>query len=81
MKNDIGTGPDREEALIMRSKTGAWLGHPRCGPFWNSLGEERCRSLGVDLYLGLQYIPSPWTIFQDLKKLPPAHIMVISKGK
>lgn len=34
----------------------------------------------VDLYLGLQYIPSPWTIFKSIRKLPPAHRLVIENG-
>lgn len=37
--------------------------------------------LAVDLYLALQYIPSPWTIFRDVRKLPPAHRLVWEKGK
>lgn len=28
---------------------------------------------GLDLYLQLQYIPAPWTIYQGIRKLPPAH--------
>src|ERR1035438_4455524 len=27
----------------------------------------------IDLYLSLQYIPSPHTIFKQIRKLPPAH--------
>lgn len=34
----------------------------------------------LDLYLGLQYIPSPRTIFDDIRKLPPAHWLVLEKG-
>ena len=34
----------------------------------------------VDLYLGLQYIPSPLTIFKSVRKLPPAHILIYEKG-
>jgi asparagine synthase (glutamine-hydrolysing) len=34
----------------------------------------------VDLYLGLQYIPSPSTIFKSVRKLPPAHILIYEKG-
>lgn len=30
----------------------------------------------LDLYMTLQYIPSPRTIFQSIKKLPPAHMLV-----
>jgi len=34
----------------------------------------------IDKYLTLQYIPSPYTIFQDIKKLPPAHFILIDKN-
>ncbi|MEK9148693.1 MAG: asparagine synthase (glutamine-hydrolyzing), partial [Candidatus Desantisbacteria bacterium] len=32
-------------------------------------------------YLTYQYVPSPLTIFTQIKKLPPGHIMVIEDGK
>lgn len=35
----------------------------------------------IDLYLGLQYIPSPWTIYSSIRKLPPAHMLVVEKGQ
>ena len=35
----------------------------------------------VDAYLTLQYIPSPLSIFKDVKKLPPASILVLEKGR
>lgn len=31
----------------------------------------------LDLYLHLQYIPAPWSIHREVRKLPPAHRMVI----
>ena len=34
----------------------------------------------VDLYLGLQYIPSPLTIFKSVRKLPPAHVLIYEQG-
>ena len=34
----------------------------------------------VDAYLTLQYIPSPLSIFKNVKKLPPASILVLEKG-
>ena len=30
----------------------------------------------LELYLQLQYIPAPWTIYQAIRKLPPAHYAV-----
>jgi asparagine synthase (glutamine-hydrolysing) len=35
----------------------------------------------VDLFLGLQYIPSPLTIYQSVRKLPPAHRLVFENGQ
>src|SRR6266700_4197586 len=35
----------------------------------------------IDLYLSLQYIPSPRTIFNQIRKLPPAHTLVWEKGE
>lgn len=35
----------------------------------------------LELYLQLQYIPAPWTIYKGIRKLPPAHFGVFdSKG-
>jgi asparagine synthase (glutamine-hydrolysing) len=35
----------------------------------------------IDLYLSLQYIPSPITAYKAAKKLPPAHTLVWENGK
>jgi|APSaa5957512535_1039671.scaffolds.fasta_scaffold35694_2 asparagine synthase (glutamine-hydrolysing) len=35
----------------------------------------------LDHYLGLQYVPAPLTIYEDIKKLPPGHMISISKGQ
>jgi len=34
----------------------------------------------IDLYLSLQYIPDPFTAYQDIHKLPPAHTLVWQNG-
>lgn len=34
----------------------------------------------VSLYLSLQYIPSPHTIFREVRKLQPGHKMVVERG-
>jgi len=31
-------------------------------------------------YLTYQYVPSPWTAFEGIKKLPPAHYLVLKNG-
>jgi asparagine synthase (glutamine-hydrolysing) len=36
-------------------------------------------SLGA--YLTLKYVPSPYTIFQNIRKLPPGHILTFEQGQ
>jgi asparagine synthase (glutamine-hydrolysing) len=35
----------------------------------------------LDLYLTLNYIPAPWTIFKDIRKLEPGCYLTAEKGK
>lgn len=35
----------------------------------------------LDLYLTLNYVPAPWTIFRNILKLPPGTYLVAEKGK
>lgn len=35
----------------------------------------------VDLYLTYGYIPSPYTIFHEIHKLPPAHYLIAERGR
>ena len=35
----------------------------------------------IDLYLTYQYVPHPWTIFQGISKLPPAHYAIYRDGQ
>ena len=35
----------------------------------------------LDLYLTLNYIPAPWTIFRNIRKLPPGHYLLLEKGE
>jgi asparagine synthase (glutamine-hydrolysing) len=35
----------------------------------------------LDLYLGLGYVPSPWSAFKGIRKLEPAHYLTFSQGK
>jgi asparagine synthase (glutamine-hydrolysing) len=32
-------------------------------------------------YLTYQYVPAPWTAFQGVRKLPPAHLLVFEDGR
>jgi asparagine synthase (glutamine-hydrolysing) len=34
----------------------------------------------LDAYLRFQYVPSPWTIYDDVKKLPPASMLTYQQG-
>ncbi|PCI40779.1 MAG: asparagine synthase (glutamine-hydrolyzing) [Elusimicrobia bacterium] len=47
---------------------------------WPGISRE-INPKAVDLYLSLQYVPSPHTIFKGIYKLPPAHTLVFEKGK
>ena len=35
--------------------------------------ERRLSMAGLDCYLSLNYVPSPWTLIDGIEKLPPAH--------
>jgi asparagine synthase (glutamine-hydrolysing) len=34
----------------------------------------------LELYLQLQYIPAPWTIHRGIRKLPPAHFLMLDES-
>lgn len=34
----------------------------------------------LELYLQLQYIPAPWTIYRDIRKLPPGHFGLLDRN-
>jgi asparagine synthase (glutamine-hydrolysing) len=43
---------------------------------------DRCISLpGLDCFLTLNYVPSPWTLVQDVEKLSPGHWLEWRAGK
>ncbi|MEE8240771.1 MAG: asparagine synthase (glutamine-hydrolyzing) [Nitrospirales bacterium] len=37
--------------------------------------------LALHFYLTYRYIPHPYTIFQSIRKLPPAHLLLLEEGK
>ena len=37
-------------------------------------------SEALELYLQCQYIPAPWTIYQNIRKLPPAHYAIFDQN-
>ncbi len=36
---------------------------------------------GLELFLMLRFVPSPWTAFRGIRKLPPGHALVIERGR
>lgn len=44
-------------------------------------GTREIDFLAVHHYLSLRFIPSPHTILQNIKKLPPAHVLVFQDGE
>jgi len=40
-----------------------------------------CDLAAIDAFLTLQYIPSPLTGFRSVRKLPPAHYMIVRDGR
>ncbi len=36
---------------------------------------------GLDLYLSLNYVPPPWTLFHGIKKLPPGSHLLVEEGR
>jgi asparagine synthase (glutamine-hydrolysing) len=53
------------EDLFFGSELKAILIHPEI--------ERRLSMAGLDCYLSLNYVPSPWTLVDGIEKLPPAH--------
>ncbi|MBI4248173.1 MAG: asparagine synthase (glutamine-hydrolyzing) [Elusimicrobia bacterium] len=83
----------KEKLLLARDRIGkkpliyteqpdglAWASELRCLLEYPGVRKE-IDPVAVDLYLSLQYIPAPRTIFKGIRKLPPAHILVMEKGR
>ena len=63
---------DLPDAFLFGSSIRALLPHP---------GVSRdIDYTALELYLSYQYIPSPWTIFRSIRKLPPAHALTFKNG-
>jgi asparagine synthase (glutamine-hydrolysing) len=63
----------RGEELFFGSELKAILIHPEI--------ERRLSLDGLDCYLSLNYVPSPWTLVEGIEKLPPGHWMEWRDGK
>lgn len=59
--------------LIFGSELKAILAHPETPRAMNPVA--------LDLFLTLEYIPSPYTIFKDIHKLPPGHRLILENGR
>ncbi|MCB9438305.1 MAG: asparagine synthase (glutamine-hydrolyzing) [Anaerolineales bacterium] len=59
--------------LLFASEIKALLLHPQC--------PRRLDTTAFDQYLTVRYIPEPRTIFQDIRALPPAHVLIVADGQ
>jgi asparagine synthase (glutamine-hydrolysing) len=64
---------ERKGKLVIGSEIKAILEHPDVS--------REVNLEALDLYLTLQYVPSPLTMFSGIKKLPPGHCLVWKRGK
>jgi asparagine synthase (glutamine-hydrolysing) len=37
--------------------------------------------VALDQYFSLLYVPAPWTIFREIRKLPPGHVLIKEPGR
>ena len=63
----------RADGLAFASEIGPLLCDPRT--------ETEIDRGALDAYLALQYVPSPWTIFRGVRRLPPGHQIVVTCGQ
>ena len=59
-----------DEGFLFASEIGALVAHPAVS---REIDLE-----ALDLYLSLQYIPAPWTIYKTVRKLPAAHYALLT---
>lgn len=61
-----------EKRILFGSEIRSILAHPACS--------RQINPNAIGLYFESQYIPSPETIYQNIKKLPPSHFVRYRKG-
>ena len=61
------------DTFLFASEIAALLADPRVG--------QQVDLAALDAYLALQYVPAPDTIFTDVKKLPPGHVLELEAGQ
>jgi asparagine synthase (glutamine-hydrolysing) len=63
----------RADGLVFASELGALLADPGT--------RATVSPQALDAYLALQYVPSPATIFEEIHKLPPGHLLELRCGE
>lgn len=83
--------PSQEQLFLARDRVGKKPLHyalPQGGLIFASEIDPLARFPGLErsedpealeLYLQLQYIPAPWTIYKTIRKLPPAHYALFDR--
>lgn len=61
-----------DRSLVFGSELKALLAHPGA--------PTRMNLVALDLFLTLEYVPGPYTIYQDIHKLLPGHILTFEQG-
>ncbi|MGI8907028.1 MAG: asparagine synthase (glutamine-hydrolyzing) [Candidatus Sumerlaeaceae bacterium] len=61
-----------DESLVFASELKAILADPAA--------ERRVDTTALSHYLTYQYVPQPWSIYQGIQKLPPAHWLMYEGG-
>ncbi len=59
--------------LVFGSEIKALLAHPGV--------KREIEPRALDLYLTVEYVPAPWTIFKGVRKLPAGHTLVYEGGR
>ncbi len=76
-RDRIGIKPlyiaERGEDLFFASELKGILVHPEI--------ERRLSLEGLDCYLSMNYVPSPWTLVDGIEKLPPGHWLEWRDGR
>jgi len=49
--------------------------------FADAAVERAIDPTGLELFLMLRFVPSPWTAFRGIRKLPPGHALVVERGE
>jgi len=62
-----------EDGIAFASEPKAFLADPQFSP--------QVDFEAISHYLTYQYVPSPWSAFRGVRKLPPAHFLVVENGQ